>query len=137
MLEKALQCSRFVLSVLPVSRYCFRVYSCALSAAAPTESSTTAIERQGTWRNLKFDREEPTTVQLPSPKRPSVGEHSARRGEIAFGQYGVYPCDLGFLSADHAGRTIIRTFSQCSFFFVACATAVYSNWKLEISARTP
>ena len=29
------------------------------------------------------------------------------------------------------------TFSQYSFFFEACAIAVYSSWKLAISARTP
>lgn len=38
---------------------------------------------------------------------------------------------------DHTERAIARTFSQCSLFPVACATAVYSSWKLEISAKTP
>lgn len=77
--------------------------------------------------NLMTGQEKPTTVDLPSSEGPPVGEHSARRGEIALGQYGVYPSDLGFLSVDYVGQAIVHTFSQCFLFFEACATAVYSN----------
>ena len=98
-----LHSSRFTLSDLPVRRYCFKVYSYALSAPPPTDRSSEAKPRQDEDKNLTNVREELTTKHPASPKRPTFGKHPPRPGEVPHGQYGIHTSDLGPLSCLQLG----------------------------------
>lgn len=123
MAGKTLHISRFALSLRAVIRYCLRMYSWALSDAAPTERCAGHC-KNGVSKSLSTMHHARTVSCLPRRYIPKHRIHTAMLAQISIDKVTCSGCSLGMVGSILCTIELIWTHSVDMFLLTSNLTEV-------------